>query len=335
MIFYSIIIVNYKSPVLAADCIHSIFQTGVPASAELVVVDNFSQDNSREIITTRFPQVKWIQMEYNAGFARANNEGIRQSEGDIVLLLNPDTLNQGNAVMECFGRLKASGYGAAGVQLLNPDGSPQISGNYFMTGGLNHLMALPYIGRVIRWLGYTLKVKKTNVSRAEGTVEVDWINGAFLMVKKEVIEKAGLLDEDFFLYSEEIEWCSRLRKTGKMCIYGDLHVIHLEGGVSNDAFKSAGKGYQKLDDRKGLQILLSGLVRIRKQYGTGWFLFHLLACLTTIPAWFIILVFKTLFFLRGTGKEWKSWRGFASNVFIVCAYFFRIVRNRPYFYKVL
>ena len=77
-------------------------------------------------------------------------------------------------------------------------------------------MALPYSGRFIRWRGYTFKIKKTNVAEAHGTVEVDWINGAFLMVKKEAIEKAGLMDEDFFLYFEEIEWCSRLRKAGKL-----------------------------------------------------------------------------------------------------------------------
>lgn len=317
------------------DCLQTIFHPASTIVPEVIVVDNFSQDGSEELITTAFPQVQWLQMGYNSGFARANNAGIRATKNEIVLLLNPDTLNENNAIGQSYERFADSGYIACGVQLLNLDRSPQISGNYFMPGGLNHLMALPYTGRVIRWLGYALKVKKTNVARAEGTVEVDWINGAFLMVKKSAIEKAGLLDEDFFLYSEEIEWCSRLRKTGKLCIYGDLHVIHLEGGSSGEAFGSSAKGYQKLDDRKGLQLMLSGLVRIRKQYGIAWFLFHLLAYLFTIPVYFLIVVVKSLLFRPGTGKEWGQWQGFTSNVFRVCSYFFRIIRNRPYFYKVL
>lgn len=331
----SVIIVNYRTPGLVVACLETIFHQESTSPPEVIVVDNASGDNSEEYITTAFPRVRWLQMGYNSGFARANNAGIRIAAGETVLLLNPDTLNENNAIGLCYERLSGSANIACGVQLLNADRSPQISGNYFMTGGLNHLMALPYLGRLIRRVGYLLKVKKTNVAQAQGTVEVDWINGAFLMVKKAAIEKAGLLDEDFFLYSEEIEWCHRLRKTGKLCVYGDLHVIHLEGGASNDTFRSEGKGYYKLDDRKGLQIMLSGLVRIRKQYGMGWFLIHWLAFLFTIPVYGLILMVKTLFFSRGIIQEWKSWKGFTANVFNTGAWLFRIIRNRPCFYKAL
>lgn len=332
---FSIIIVNYKTPRLVLDCLQTIFDAANTIPPEVIVVDNLSQDNSEELITAAFPRVKWLQMGYNSGFARANNAGIRQATGEIMLLLNPDTLNEENAIARCYERFARSEYIACGVQLLNADRSPQISGNYFMKGGLNHLMALPYLGRLIRQIGFLLKVKKTNVARAEGIVEVDWVNGAFLMVKKTAIEKAGLLDEDFFLYSEEIEWCYRLHKTGKLCIYGDLHVVHLEGAAANDAFGATGKGYHKLDDRKGLQVMLSGFVRIRKQYGVAWFIMHLLAHLGTIPVYFLLLVFKTLLFFPGSIKEWKSWRGFTGNVFRICTYFTRIISSRPYFYKVL
>lgn len=333
--FLSVIIVNYKTPQLVIGCLETIFRKPGVMSMEVIVVDNLSGDDSEQLITTAFPQVRWLQMGYNSGFARANNAGIREAKGEIVLLLNPDTLNEDNAIARCCERFLDADYIACGVQLLNADRSAQISGNYFMTGGLNHLMALPYTGRLIRGLGLALKVKKTNVAEAQGTVEVDWINGAFLMVKRTAIEKAGLLDEDFFLYSEEIEWCSRLRKTGKMCIYGDLHVIHLEGGSSGEAFGTTAKGYQRLDDRKGLQLMVSGLVRIRKQYGIAWFCFHLLAYLFTIPVYLLVLVFKTILFRPGMGKEWGKWQGFTINTLKVAALFFRITRNRPYFYKVL
>ena len=333
----SIIIVNFKSSLLILDCLYTIYKQDQKPSSEfeVIIVDNDSRDDSEQVIKDSFPEVCWIQMGYNSGFARANNEGIKKAKGDIVLLLNPDTLNENNAIEKCAERFSKAEYVACGVQLLNMDRSPQISGNYFITGGLNQLMALPYIGRFIRWLGYTLKVKKTNVPEAKGTVEVDWINGAFLMVKKNAIEKAGLLDEDFFLYFEEIEWCGRLRKIGKMCIYGDLHVIHLQGASANEAFGSEGKGYYNLYDRKGLQLIISGLIRIRKQYGIAWFIFHTLSYLFTIPVFFAIVIFKKLLFFPGRIEEWERWRGFAGNTLKASKYFFTILRNKPHFYKLL
>src|SRR5688572_2235121 len=328
MVFLSIIIVNYKASHLISDCLHSVFKHSVSPGLEVIVVDNFSQDDSESIITTKFPQVLWMQMGYNSGFARANNAGIRAAKGNIVLLLNPDTLNEGNAIEKCVERFAVSEYIACSVQLLNPDQSPQISGNYFIKGGLNQLMALPYVGRFIRWLGYTFKIKKTNLPEAKGTVEVEWINGAFLMVKKQAIEKAGMMDEDFFLYFEEIEWCSRLRKTGKLCIYGDLNVIHLQGSTANEAFGSAGQGYYNVYDRKGLQIMVSGMVRIRKQYGIGWFVFHLLFYLFTIPV-FLIGVLITSLFRRRSSYSFKQFSGYVKNCMKLLSLSSRIIRNKP------
>lgn len=316
------------------DCLQSIYRPLGSSNFEIIVVDNFSQDSSRNIVIIKFPQVRWIQMTYNCGFSRANNAGIAAAAGDIVLLLNSDTLNENNFIADCFERFAVSMYIACGVQLLNVDRTPQISGNYFIKGGLNQLMALPYSGRFIRWLGYTFKIKKTNVAEAHGTVEVDWINGAFLMVKKEAIEKAGLMDEDFFLYFEEIEWCSRLRKIGKLCIYGDLHVVHLQGASANEAFGSAGKGYYNLYDRKGLQIMISGLVRIRKQYGIGWFIFHLLFYLFTIPVFFVGVLITSPFQSRSR-YSFIQFDGYAKNCIKVIWLSGKIIRNKPYFYKFL
>jgi GT2 family glycosyltransferase len=331
---YSIIIVNYKTPALVIDCLRTVFGNAV-SDIEVIIVDNDSQDGSEQLIRSAFPVVKWIQMGYNSGFARANNEGIRQAQSAIVLLLNSDTLNRNNAIEHCYQRFSKSDYVAAGVQLLNSDETPQISGNFFMKGGLNHLMALPYSGRLIRWVGLQLNVKKTNVPEATGLVEVDWINGALLMVKKSAIGKAGLLDEDFFLYSEEIEWCSRLRKQGAMCVYGDLNVVHLEGSSANKAFGSKVKGYQHLSDKKGKQVMISGLLRIRKQYGAAWFLFHLAAYLFTIPVYLLVLLLKTVLLRPGIGDEWKNWWGYSSNTSVLLRHSFLILRNRPHFYKVL
>src|SRR5215204_2557484 len=266
----SIIIVNYKAPQLTIDCLKTIYEQTKNIDFEVIVVDNDSKDDSKERICTAFPRIAWLQMDYNAGFARANNAAIRQSRGEVILLLNSDTLNIDNTIGNCFELFAASEYVACGVQLLNPDGSPQISGNYFMRGGLNHLLPLPYVGNFIKWLGTALSVKKPNIPDATSETEVDWINGAFLMVKRNAINKAGLMDEDFFLYAEEAEWCARLKKVGRLCIYGQFKVIHLQGATTTIAFQSSEKGYYNLYNKKGLQITLSNMIRVRKQFGVFW-----------------------------------------------------------------
>lgn len=331
----NIVIVNYKTPQLLRDCLYSIYKQPWTIGFEVTVVDNASNDYSQALITATFPQVKWIQLPYNAGFARANNEGIRQAKGDAVLLLNSDTLVEDHAIEKCYLQFIQSDYVACGVQLLNEDRTPQISGNYFMTGSLNNLLPLPYIGYFIKWLGNAVKVKKPNVPHAQAEVVVDWINGAFLMVKKTAIDKAGLLDEDFFLYAEEVEWCSRLGRIGKMCIYGQFHVVHLQGATANETFGSSGKGYYNLYDRKGLQIMLSNFLRIRKQMGVVWYLFHMVMYSLAVPVSLMGSFFEALFHGRNPFGEWAHTARFARNVLILWRYAPRIVANKPYFYKVL
>lgn len=331
----SIIIVNYKTPQLVVDCLNSIFLEKLTIQLEIVVVDNASGDESENIITSAFPNIKWIQMNYNAGFGRANNEGIRLSKGEIVLLLNSDTLNINNAIQNCFNVFINSAYIACGVQLVNLDGSPQISGNYAMKGGLNYLLPLPYIGNFIKWLGNTLKIKKANIANITTETEVDWINGAFLMVKKEAIKKAGLMDEDFFLYAEEAEWCSRLKKVGKLCIYGQFNVIHLQGESANETFGSSGKGYYNLCDKKGLQIMLSNFVRIRKEFGLGWFCLQLSIYTFTIPVFFIVGFLECVLTFKNPFKFFHKAISFTKNVFSIYSFLPRITTNKPYFYKVL
>jgi len=331
-----IIIVNYRSGSLVIDCLAHLFRDAAAAEVFAVtVVDNASGDDSETLIRQAFPQVKWIQMGYNSGFGRANNEGIRQSTGEAVLLLNGDTLPDAATVAACYRRLMASAYAGAGIQLLNPDGTPQISGNYVMKGGLNYLLPLPYLGNFIKNAGELVKVKKPHVPDAPGTVEVDWINGAFLMVKRSAIRQAGLLDEDFFLYAEEAEWCARLKKTGGLCIFGDLRIVHLQGETANQEFGSAGKGYYNLYDRKGLQIMLSNFVRIRKEFGTGWFLVQLAFYLLEVPVFFTGLIIAHLFRGRRSRYSFTQFGKYCKNIGFVAGKTMTIIRNKPYFYKVL
>ncbi|HUR10049.1 MAG TPA: glycosyltransferase family 2 protein [Flavitalea sp.] len=331
----SIIIVNYKTPQLVVDCLRTVFEQTKTIEFEVIVVDNASGNHNRDMIITEFPSVKWIEMDYNAGFARANNEGIRKASGNVILLLNSDTLNENNAIENCYLDFSKDECLACGVQLLNPDRTPQISGNYFMTGGLNNLLSLTYIGKLIKGIGHLFNIKKPNISETNLRVEVDWINGAFLMVKKNAISQAGLLDEDFFLYAEEAEWCGRIRRYGKCCIYGRHHVIHLQGESAGSAFSTSEKGYKTLHDRKGLQIMLSNFVRLKKQFGTGWFFLQLLLYTAEVPVFFILRFFENIIRLRNLFNGFRDGSGYAANIFRLWKYVPHIVSGKPFFYKVL
>lgn len=330
----AIILVNYKTPDLLKDCLHSIYEFDT-SLFELIVVDNDSKDGTEQLLKNEFPEVKFIDMGYNAGFARANNRALRETACPYSLLLNTDTIVVGDSLNKCLLRFIEDGAIACGVQLRNEDGSPQISGNYVMKGGLNYLLPVPYLGLILKRISQWWGMKKPNIPEAYGRESVDWINGAFLMVKKTAMDKAGLLDEDFFLYAEEAEWCSRLKKQGELCIYGDLSVIHLQGVSAGGAFASEGKGYMKLSDRKGLQIILSNFVRIRKEFGVGWFLVQLAGYGMMIPMVFVFGMLEQLFRRKGSRYTSNEMVGYAGNVVRLFGYVGPILRNRPYFYKVL
>lgn len=331
----SIIIINFRSADLILDCLASIRGQTTKVVYEVIVVDNSADAEGRQKIIQAYPEVQWLDMGYNAGFARANNKGIRAAKGDAILLLNPDTVILERSLDYVYPLFMDSGAAACGLQLLNEDRTPQIAGNFAMKGGLNYLLPLPYIGALLKWIGNHLKVAKPNIGEATGTQEVDWINGAFLMVRSSVLPRAGLLDEDFFLYAEEAEWCSRLKKQGKMLIYGDYHILHLQGETANEAFASEGKGYYNLYDKKGRQLIISNFLRIRKQFGVGWFLVDTLMYTLAIPVFAAGLFLTNILKRKSPFKGFRHVGGFIKNVGTLWAYAPRIIRNKPYFYKLL
>jgi GT2 family glycosyltransferase len=331
----SIILVNYKSPHLALDCIKSIYRETKKLSFEIIVVDNFSEDNSREVILQEHPALIWIQMPYNAGFARANNAGIKAADGTYVLILNTDTIILDGALDKAVELLKKeTGTAAIGVQLLNPDGSHQISGAHFIKGGLNFLLPLPYLGKFIRYWGYRLKSKIPSVTIVQEKIEVDWIVGAFILTTK-TIAMQTLLDEDFFMYAEEIEWCSRLKKHGKLFLYETPKVIHLGGATSSSYYNTdENENSKNLWSRKGRQILISMMLRIRKQYGVGWFLLMLFFFIFEIPVFFSGLLIEKILKQSKAKYSWSAFRNYCINIFHLVSYTPKIIINNPFFYKV-
>jgi GT2 family glycosyltransferase len=326
----SVIIINYKSPELILDCLQSVYAETISTSFEVIIIDNHSEDNSKERILSQYPEISWIQLDYNAGFSRANNAGIQQAKGELVLLLNSDTVILDRAIDKVVRHIRQdNSAAAASVQLLNADKSSQNAGNYFVVGGLNMVLTLPVLNTAAKRLGEFMRIRKPGIAAsAEPVHTVDWISGAFMLVKKSAIEKAGLMDEDFFLFSEEIEWCSRLKKAGNIKVYTDAKVIHLEGGTTKKLQEKDTGAYYEYWTPKGRQLMLSHLVRIRKQYSVFWMLLNYLIYLTEIP----VLVFASLFSAKYSYYDVK---GYILNVCSVFRYFVPAIRRQPFFYKVM
>lgn len=329
----SVVIVNTFRPDLLHQLLESFYTYNPDFPHEIIIASNGSEEKDKQELLQEFPALRWIDTGYNAGFGRANNVGLRIAKGDVLLLLNPDTIAVDDSIKRCYERFKESSHAACGIQLLNPDGTDQISGSYFVKGGLNHLLPIPYYGSFIRWLGYTLKTKVPSVEHVKDVQEVDWISGAFLMTRQSVVEKVGLLDEDFFLYAEEVEWCSRLKKAGTLVLYGDLKIIHLEGATTDKIAKVQERGYHNLYDKKGLQLIVSNHLRVRKQYGVGWFLFLLLNYTFGLLVFWIASTLHHLFTLSNPFKQWKRVGAFANNILKLWALSPTIIRNKPHFYK--
>lgn len=332
----SIILVNYISTALVLDCIESIYQQTKQHSFEIILVDNDSKDDCKEIILQSYPSVIFLSMEYNSGFARANNAGIKIASGEFILLLNTDTIILDAAIDKSIVLLKKHPEAVGcGVQLLNSDGSPQISGAHFIKGGLNTLLVLPYVGSLIRYLGYCFKSTIPSVKEIKNNIAVDWVVGAYILIKKEVLLQSGLLDNDFFMYAEEMEWCARLRQHGKLLLFSSPKVIHIGGGTSNDFYKTSTPQNGKiLWDKKGCQITLSNLLRIRKQFGIGWFIFITTIYILEIPLFLLCLVLEKIFYRNKAKYQWDNLIGYSKNTFTILRYFFKILVNKPYFYKI-
>ena len=332
----SIIIINYKSCSLVLNCIESIVEQTINSSYEIIVVDNDSRDGAEEKILTAYPEVIWIETGYNAGFARANNAGIKVANGDYLLILNADTIILDKAIDKSIALLKTyPGAVGAGVQLLNTDGSTQISGAHFIKGGLNILLPLPYLGRLIRYLGYKFKSTVPSVQNVQQDIEVDWIVGAFMLMKADAVKKSGPFDEDFFMYAEEIEWCARLRKQGKLILFAEPKVIHIGGGTSGDYYNTQeSENGKNLWNKKGRQIIVSNMLRIRKQFGVGWFLLIAGTYIFEIPVFAIGLVIDKLISKSRTRFTWQNVKDYSANIMLLMKYFFKILLNKTYFYKV-
>ncbi len=225
----TVIIVSYKVKHYLDQCLRSVHEAIQGLEAEVIVVDNHSQDGSVEYLSTEFPWVNFIESNHNLGFARANNQAIRQSQGEFVLLLNPDTLVGEEVLRDAVQFMEThERCGSVGVRMLRTDGTDALESRrgiptpmtsfYKMVGLCAHYPQSRVFGKY--YMGYLPWDKP---------VQIEIISGAFCMLRRQALDEIGLLDEDFFMYGEDIDLSYRLLKGGWENWYLPLKILHYKG----------------------------------------------------------------------------------------------------------
>ncbi len=233
----SVIIVNYNTAQMTADCIKSVYEKTNGLDFEVFVVDNASKDNSCALIEQTFSDVRLIKSTENLGFGRANNLAMEKAEGKYVFLLNSDTILKNNAVKILFDFMETDEkIGACGGNLFTKENEHTIS--YF-----NALNLKTKIVKTLCLVNFfpdikaRLNEKGHNPKNEQKEVEV--ISGADLMLRKSVLDEVGGFDRDFFLYFEETELQYRIKKAGyKIFIVPNSEIYHLEGATTTKNRKS-------------------------------------------------------------------------------------------------
>jgi GT2 family glycosyltransferase len=243
----SIVIVSYNVSKLLDECLQSVARALQGIDGEVFVVDNHSKDNTLTMLKEKHPEVRVIANEVNVGFSRANNQAIRLSEAEYVLLLNPDTVvyeNTLHGVLDFMDQHPQAG--GAGVRMLTREGhrAPES----------RRSIPTPWVA-MLKMLGATRRYYMSHLSWDEpGQIEA--VSGAFFLVRRKALDQVGLLDEDYFMYGEDIDLSYRLLKGGWQNWYLPYDIIHYKGeSTQKSSFRYVHTFYQAM------------LIFFRKHYG--------------------------------------------------------------------
>jgi GT2 family glycosyltransferase len=285
----SIIIVSWNTKKYLLDCTGLIFRKGTSDRWEVIIVDNGSQDGSGREVKKTFPDVHLIQNDRNLGFAKAVNQGLQKASGRYVLLLNPDTQVKNGSIERLVLFMEdRSDAGVTGAQLLNADGSKQNSIANFPS------LATELLNKsLLRWLcPKKFLGKERDYSEP---VEVDSVIGACMMVRREAVDQIGLMDENYFLFLEETDWCYRMKRAGwKVFHVPQAEVYHFQG-----------KSAEKEKERAKVEYFRSRYYFFKKNRGPfQWFvlLIGLLMRLGFELLGMVLACLATLFMI----KRWRK-----------------------------
>lgn len=258
----SVIIVNWNVKDLLRDCLHSVQAAAEAASGlstEIIVVDSASGDGSPDMVRREFPHVRLIAARENLGYARGNNTGVAAARGRYLFLLNPDTVVKPDALARMVAYMDAHpAVGALGPQLLWPNGNIQSSRRRFPTLG-TLFWESTLLGQ---WFPQNRYIRRYHLlNRPAGHPQaVDWVVGAAILIRQEAWRQTGPIDEDFFMYFEETDWCRRSAQAGWQIHYlPAAQVIHFEG-----------KSSEQVVAARTLRFQRSKIRYTRKYFGAGW-----------------------------------------------------------------
>jgi GT2 family glycosyltransferase len=219
----SIVMVNWNAGQMTASALASIYEQTRGVTFELIVVDNGStRDDSATMLPGRFPSITFIANSWNMGFSAANNQGIASATGRYVLLLNNDTIQTEDAISAAVRYMDGHpDVGALGIEHRNADAERSLQGS---------TSTFPEPWRELRWLLTFPAATSDRRTTAAGDLErdVDWVTGSFLMIRRACLEDVGLLDERFFVYEEDIDWCRRAWNKGwKVRFWRGATMVHI------------------------------------------------------------------------------------------------------------
>jgi GT2 family glycosyltransferase len=259
----SIVIVNYNTRGLLRDCLQSLRHNGA-AEWETIVVDNHSLDDSVALVRSEFPGVHIIPNSDNVGFSKANNHGIQAARGDYILLLNSDTVVLPGTLQTMTGFMAAHPEaGAVGCRLRSPDGSIQASAGrdsrlgitplFFRLSGLSAMVrgnrSRSFVRRQLGFaLSPAMRACLDAYTAGDSPLQVETLSGACLLLRRKAIAEVGLLDENFFMYLEDLDYCIRLRRAGWRLYYlPGAELLHLVGKSSGGRMRASGvQSYESL-----------------------------------------------------------------------------------------
>jgi GT2 family glycosyltransferase len=225
----SVIIVNWNTKKLLRDCLSSVCEHAGDIDYEIIVIDNASNDGSAEMVKNDFRQVILIENSENRGFAAANNQGIAVAKGRYVLLLNSDTIVLDNAIAKTVRFADENPQAAViGCRVLNPDRTLQRT-CFMFPSVLNMLLSSTYLYKLFPQNRFFGREQMTWWDRND-VRSVDVITGCFMLVRQEAIEQVGMMDEQFFMYGEETDWCYRFSQKGWKVMFAPVgDIIHFGG----------------------------------------------------------------------------------------------------------
>ena len=233
----SVIIVNWNTEKILRDCLKSVYEHTTGIDFETIVIDNASADGSAAMVKAEFGQVILIENHDNRGFAAANNQGMKIAKGRYVLLLNSDTVVLDGAIQKTIAFADQHPEAAVvGCKVLNPDGTLQPS-CFMFPSLLNLFLATTYLYKIFPNCRFFGREQMAWWNRND-IRQVDVVTGCFMLVRQTTIEQVGPMDDEYFMYAEETDWCWRFKKAGwKNLFYPDAKIIHL-GGQSSMQIRS-------------------------------------------------------------------------------------------------